>query len=505
MNTPNFTRRQFLRSAGGITFLALTPVGRGLFAASQTHRTDLPLFTALPYIQPGNNSRLIEGKESMMICWQTELRPAEFQLTYGNNQPGKSQASILRNKRWSGADDDKSRFNYAAVLENLRLGTRYYYRVTANDETILEGYFTTRKPRGRNIRFVSFGDNAHGAPSDHAIAYQAYQTHPDFVMNTGDNVYEHGLDHQYAEYFFPVYNADQPALETGAPLLRSVPFYTVIANHDVACKDENHHWCADFDAEPDSLAFFTNFYLPLNGPDPVYPTPMHGDEKRLKAFKQCAAKRFPRMVNYSFDYGDAHFLCLDSNLYLDPTDTAFQTWIEVDLKNTDANWKFVVYHHPAFNAGHTHYQEQHMRVLSPLLERLDVDIVLHGHEHTYQRPRPLRFAPQDSGKAKQLHQNDRRVPGIFTIDRDFDGKTITRPKGLLYITTGAGGKNLYDAEDNNNPARWLHEDDNNADYVARFISDRYSFSLFEIDGDALTMSQIDQNGETVDHIRITKS
>ena len=47
-----FTRRDFLRSAGGVTFLALIPEwASGLFAAPGT--TLAANFTALPYVQPG--------------------------------------------------------------------------------------------------------------------------------------------------------------------------------------------------------------------------------------------------------------------------------------------------------------------------------------------------------------------------------------------------------------------------------------------------------------------
>ena len=63
------SRREFLRSAGGVTFLALVPVGRGLFAAPGTA---LPVFTALPYVQPGASSRLIDGQEAVVLAWQTE-------------------------------------------------------------------------------------------------------------------------------------------------------------------------------------------------------------------------------------------------------------------------------------------------------------------------------------------------------------------------------------------------------------------------------------------------
>src|SRR5205823_1729329 len=70
------TRRQMLEAAGGITFLALSPIGRGLFAATLTREQAgtraLPLFTALPYIQPGpGEGRLAPGNESLVIAWQT--------------------------------------------------------------------------------------------------------------------------------------------------------------------------------------------------------------------------------------------------------------------------------------------------------------------------------------------------------------------------------------------------------------------------------------------------
>jgi hypothetical protein len=114
-------------------------------------------------------------------------------------------------------------------------------------------------------------------------------------MNCGDNVYESGTDDEYQRYFFPVYNAEAAGPLVGAPLLRSVPFYTVIANHDVQDKDANGHEIADFKKNPDALAYYTAMHLPLNGPDtPAYQTPTMGPESALVAFKSSAGERFPR-------------------------------------------------------------------------------------------------------------------------------------------------------------------------------------------------------------------
>lgn len=504
------TRRQLLQAAGGMTFLALAPTRNGLYASTLERKQTsgkivpaLPLFTALPYIQPGPaGSKLVEGQEGLVIAWQTNQVLAEYTVEYGPHLEQKG--TIVRQERLSAERKVGERiFNHTATLTDLKLNTRYAYRVRMEGQPLMEGYFTTRKPRGVKTRFVAFGDNSYGDVSDRAIAYQTYRARPDFVMNTGDNVYESGLDNEYARYFFPVYNAEQAGPRLGAPVLRSVPFYSVIANHDVAAKGENGPM-ADFDRSVDSLAYYTNFHFPLNGPKPAQPTPTSEPSDALSSFLACAGNRFPHMANYSYDYGDAHFLCLDSNVYIDPTNAALQSWVASDLSNTDAAWKFVVYHHPAFNAGFSHYAEQHMRALSPLFEQHGVDVVLHGHEHTYQRTRPLRFAPNDVTVAARPH-GKRLVPGKFSVDRKFDGSMVTKPDGILYITTGAGGKELYDPHSTDAPDQWLHPEDDNADYVARFISDRHSLTVFEMDHHALTLTQIDEWGREVDRCRITKA
>jgi hypothetical protein len=501
------TRRRFLQSAGGLTVLALRPAGNGLFAApARSDRPRLPLFTTLPYIQPGSGSVLLDGAESIVVAWQTQPGDAEFSVEFGTSERYSRTARSEATPRISGhGGDTEPRLNWTAVLGGLRLGQKYFYRVTGNHLTLAEGYFTTRQPRGRRIRFVAFGDNSYGDLSDRAIAYHTYRQHPDFVMNCGDNVYESGTDNEYQRYFFPVYNADAAGARLGAPLLRSVPFYTVIANHDVQDKDEQGHEIADFGRNPDALAYYTAMHLPLNGPmELTCPTPIMGPSDRLAAFRSCAGLRFPRMANYSFDYGDAHFLCLDSNRYIDPNDAPLQAWIASDLSTTEARWKFVVFHHPPFNVGNEHYEVQHMRVLSPLFEASDVDIVLSGHEHNYQRPRPLRFRPGGRNRSAEVGGKDRRVSGTFTVDRGFDGVTNTRPSGVLYIVTGAGGKHLYDPAFTDDPTRWVHADDDHADYVVRMVTDRHSLTLFEIEGGRLTMAQIDEGGQEFDRLVVTK-
>ena len=506
------SRRELLQAAGGITFLSLLPVGALGFAApveaaapGKTPAAPL-LYTATPYVQPGDASQLVEGQESVVIAWQTEARPANFTVEYGYQKSYSSKAIITRTQPYSNKNENDLHFNYAATLSGLKLGTKYDYRVSQDGTIVAEGYFTTRKPRKTSVRFVAFGDNSFGEVGQRGVAYHAYKANPDFVMNTGDNVYEGGLNNEYIRYFFPIYNADIANSSIGAPLLRSVPFYTVIANHDVHGKDADGHPAADFGKEVDSLGYYSLLHLPANGlSNPPQPTTVTGPAAAISQFKEAVGTRFPRQATYSFDYGDCHFLCLDSNIYVDTTDNRWADFIEKDLFNTDAKWKFVVYHHPAYNVGDDHYSEQHMRLFSPLFEKHRVDFVLSGHEHNYQRTKPFFFSPAGNGGAANVNTKKRLVPGAFTVDEHFDGKTVTKAGGVIYIVTGAGGKHLYDPGFTDNPAKWLHEEDKNAPYCAKVVTDRHSFTLFEISGSTLILRQIDQFGQEIDRIRVTKA
>lgn len=465
-----------------------------------------PVFTAMPYIQPGPEGKLRPGAETVRLAWQTGATDADFAVTFGRTGRFDGKGGISRSIRsYKGKREIDGTYNYVCTLSGLELGTEYNYRVTCGPNPVAEGYFTTRQPRGRMIRFAAFGDNSFGEPGERAVAFHTYRAHPDFIMNVGDNVYESGLDNEYTRHFFPVYNADAASPDIGAPLLRSIPFYSVIANHDVAARDPHtRHPCADFDANPDSLGYYTNFYFPLNGPQhPAFQTPTRGGGARAD-FMACAGDRFPQMANYSYDYGDAHFICIDSNIYVDPTDPALAKWIEADLSATDARWKFAVFHHPPFNVGAQHYHEQHMRALCPLFERLGVDFVLGGHEHNYQRTVPLTFVPDDLSGAKTRNTTSRLTPGKITLDTEFDGVTRTKPKGVIYVVTGAGGKHLYDEDYTGNPKRWLLAEDKLTPYAANMVSDRHSLTLFDLDRDSVVMRQIDQFGAEVDRITVTK-
>ena len=233
---------------------------------------------------------------------------------------------------------------------------------------------------------------------------------------------------------------------------------------------------------------------------------MKGDPAKVKAFKKNAGSRFPAMTNYSFDYGNVHIVCLDANTYINPLDHSLKEWLILDLQKSKADWKMVAYHHPAFNASKAHYDDQLMRLLSPVLEELKVDLVLTGHVHNYQRSVPLKFDPKKNEDGTMyVISKEGQVDGKFTLDSTFDGITNTKPNGIIYIVTGAGGAPLYDKHYTNNPALWKHDPPSNwAPFTVKMISDVHSFTMIETTKEKLNLKQLDAKGNLLDEFSVTK-
>jgi uncharacterized repeat protein (TIGR01451 family) len=164
------------------------------------------------------------------------------------------------------------------------------------------------------------------------------------------------------------------------------------------------------------------------------------------------------MGNYSFDYGNAHFLYLDANPHLfngllpggtvDTTPpppfvaypTALANWVIGDLDASKQLWKIVVFHQPAFSSGDATLLNSQMRSVAKILEDHGVNMVFNGHEHNYQRTLPIRSTSAAAAPAGS-------TPGpVVFVDQTYDGKTHTVPDGVLYLVEGAGGNRDFDGD-----------------------------------------------------------
>jgi 3',5'-cyclic AMP phosphodiesterase CpdA len=382
---------------------------------------------------------------------------------------------------------------YRAALNGLKSGEEFTYRVSQNGKVVFEATAHARKTGNQAYRFVTFGDTAQDTPSERAIVYQTSLAKPDFVFIPGDIVYGAGRISEYRHHYFPVFNADEASATTGAPLIRSIPTIAAPGNHDTANPN--------FQRYPDAMAYFLYWDQPLNGPLAALdtkniPSVNMGDLGRSQ-FLTGASDRFPRMANFSYDYGNSHWLVLDSNSYADWTNAELRAWVKKDLESAkNATWRFVGFHHPGFNSAKEHFDDQWMRVLSDIFEEEKVDVVFMGHVHNYQRSFPLTFVAKPTSDGKMVAKNG-DVAGEFKFDKEFGDGATSKPKGVIYIVTGGGGAGLYNPEMQKMPETWQP-------FTNKFISEIHSFTVVDIDGKKMKVKQISETGEQVDAWQIVK-
>ena len=484
--------------------------------------------TFFPYLQPGDNGSF-GATDQIVIAWQTDEttpNPSAYKIEFGAGKHERHSvtpsARVIDN--YLAADPTLptipgaygAHSNYVAVLRGLRYDTVYQYRVIGPGMPNggFKASFGTRK-RDPEFSFAVQGDegffpvNPNATPA-RIVDYEARIAHlindagqielpnepqrpePDFIVNTGDNVYTVGGEDNYRDFFFPVFNNDQDSNETGAPLLRRKLFLPVDGNHDVGATGVSANLLADNSAPAfsgnlsggDALSFFNDFYFPQNGPvgfdiqnawngdtssatgfhftfqGKTYPSP-----SAINAFRASTtvdtgrgpSQQIDHQSNYSFDYGNAHFLYLDANPHLFndnlPSTNAFNAppplfsaypsalanWVINDLDSSKQTWKIVVYHQPAFTSGDATIVNNQMRAVAKLLEDHGANVVFNGHDHNYQRTLPIRATSRTAGPVSTTAGS----PAVF-VDGNFDGVTRTVPDGVLYVIEGAGGNRDFD-------------------------------------------------------------
>jgi 3',5'-cyclic AMP phosphodiesterase CpdA len=89
---------------------------------------------------------------------------------------------------------------------------------------------------------------------------------------------------------------------------------------------------------------------------------------------------------WSTTIGDVLLVGLDSNT---PDDPKQRAWLEATLARSDARWKIVSLHQSPYSAGYQGSSMAARRSFTPIFRRYGVQLVLSGHDHDYQRSKPL--------------------------------------------------------------------------------------------------------------------
>jgi uncharacterized protein (TIGR03437 family) len=262
-------------------------------------------------------------------------------------------------------------YQYETDVIGLQPATAYAYRITLNGATLTSrpGFFSTAAPGP--FSFLVFGDSGEDTSQQKAlIPLMGAEPGVSFLLHTGDLAYPQGS--------FALYDSNYFGLN--ASLFGRLPTFATPGNHD---------YMAD-----SAAPFLASQVAPQSGVDAA-------DVGRY----------------YSFDWGDAHFTSIDSNLLPAASVDRMLGWLDNDLRSTRNFWKIVFLHHPPYPTG------QHLgdpicatvrARVNPILERNGVQLVLAGHEHGYERSLPLAA--------------DQAVPAGL---------------GTTYVITGGGGADLH--------------------------------------------------------------
>jgi hypothetical protein len=225
---------------------------------------------------------------SVVIAWMSK-EPGAGVVKYGEKAPELG---------WEEADRRIDR-RHAVAIAGLEPGSTYHYRVKGVCESWLKGSFRTAPAgEGSSFSFAVVGDSGSGGKGQRVVAGLLGRLEPDLVLHTGDVVYPADEERHYDRRFFTPYRE----------LIKEVPVFPVLGNHDV--RNGNR------------AAFLDNFHPPLGSP---------GSTKRY----------------YSFDWGDAHFVALDSELYYGGKGSSAErqkAFLERDLAATDKRWKVAFLH-----------------------------------------------------------------------------------------------------------------------------------------------------------------
>jgi len=269
-----------------------------------------------------------------------------------------------------------SQYRYSIVLTDLDPDTRYFYRIGSEENWSAVKSFKTAS-EAEDFSFLYLGDVQEGHAGWGNMLDRVYDENPQikFALLGGDLTNDENDFTEWGEF-----------LGAATEVFSQIPVMPAKGNHD-------------------GELFYGFFVLPENGPQDISD------------------------IFYSFDYGDAHFVVLDTSNVI--TDTVKQ-WLQHDLHNTDKKWKFAVFHHPPYqNFDDKKTNDDALREhWVPIFEQNHVDMVFVGHQHVYMRTHPIY---QD-----EIMDNSY---GIIYVMGNSGSKFYSTGQGFPYIAKEESGSN----------------------------------------------------------------
>jgi len=413
-----------------------------------------------PYLQMATENQV-------SIVWRTGEKwdDTSIQITKEGAIVETAQVEILSKKIEQAKG--KSAFQYEATVTGLEPLTDYEYAIYHDAQLvptpILDGenrfrtYPVTGTPDTKSRIWV-VGDSGTGTHAQ-LLVHEAMKRHVkkderplDLYLHVGDMAYTHGTDEEFQNNFFKPY----------AETLCHTTCWAVMGNHEG--KSSN--------GEKGIGPFYDAYVCPVEA--------------------EAGGVASGNESYYSFDYGDIHFIGLNSyDIDRKPTGEMAK-WLVKDLDANDSQWLIAFWHHPPYTKG-SHDSDKEKELIEmrehimPILEKGGVDLVLSGHSHIYERSMLIDGAYSTPTTNK----------GVVFDDSDGDETPYRKPatrepnKGTLAIVTGHGGA--------------LGRSAKGVMPVMRSIILEHGSLILDVDGDTLSGYMINSAFKIKDRFSIVKS
>ena len=391
-----------------------------------------------PYVQLGNPI-LGDTSDQFVIAWETLTKRTggpnadRFEFQYREvGDPSWTAVAVAPPTTVNSA----SRLHHAVTVPNLDFDTDYEYQLVhlRNGAPLTGGTFqetTKTRTTGDSFRFTAFGNSGLGSPGAIEVAEQLEALGTDLHLLLGDNVYNFGEVEFYGPRIFDLYGE----------LMKSSPFVMTVGNHEAFI----------------GLHIYTPsyFHLPENGPAHLDPE-----------------------FHYSFDFGNVHFVGINSGNGKHMLAADVSAWLAADLAASNQTWKIVFTHELPVTRdpyGTDRQESEYLRddVLAVAIAA-GADLYIGGSNHSFQRYLPITAVIEEEPYVEWA-----------TCDQGF-GTTLIYPGGGSWARTSPGP-----IPDELDPPMEFYLPDTGV-------------GVFDVNGETLTATMVNTEGETMDQIVLNK-
>ena len=344
-----------------------------------------------------------DNSTSRTIMWQSDNSEADAVIEYRLEGAEKSQTIGATDKAFT--DDGSTTYIHEATLIGLTPNTKYEYRV---------GYGTDR--RSDWYRLETAGASVYDVliyPDSQSGDYSQWEEivkssalrnpRTALYISMGDLVDNGEHAYQWRTW-----------LNSIKPLSANVPLATTLGNHEMYILDWKMR-------EP--YAYLNYFAVPPNGNE-----------------------RFNRRY-YSYDFGDVHYVVLDTMLYESNHEDNHDThhpdlydvqiqWLRQDLTANTKKWTVVLMHRDPFQyafdrpgANRAVGFDDEGVLFMPIFDEFNVDLVLSAHLHSYRNRGHVRNFDRDAsgplyiltgiaGDARRPKWKEHPLDVYVALDRD---------------------------------------------------------------------------------------